>query len=166
MFGECVYVCVWLLLLLWDRISLYGPDWPGTHFVVPVGLQLRDKPASASASWVVGLKVFTTVLEFLLLWRDTMTTATLIENISLGLAYRFVIMLGSMTALRQTWCRRVLQLDPHAAGDCVPLLCIGHPDQSDPLPPAKPHLTEPLPHGPMGANYKLPQPRSRTWLSF
>lgn len=71
-----------------------------------------------------------------------MTTATLIENISLGLAYRFVIMLGSMTALRQTWCRRVLQLDPHAAGDCVPLLCIGHPDQSDPLPPAKPHLTE------------------------
>jgi hypothetical protein len=31
-----------------DRVSLYSPGCPGTHFVDQAGLELRDLPASAS----------------------------------------------------------------------------------------------------------------------
>jgi hypothetical protein len=37
-----------------DRVSLYSPDCPGTHFVDQAGLKLRNPPASASR--VLGLK--------------------------------------------------------------------------------------------------------------
>jgi hypothetical protein len=39
----------------WDRVSLYSPGFPGTHFVDQAGLELRNPPASASR--VLGLKV-------------------------------------------------------------------------------------------------------------
>jgi hypothetical protein len=39
-----------------DRVSLYSPDCPGTHFVDQAGLELRNLPASASR--VLGLKAF------------------------------------------------------------------------------------------------------------
>jgi hypothetical protein len=39
----------------WDRVSLYRPGCPGTHFVDQAGLKLRNLPASASQ--VLGLKV-------------------------------------------------------------------------------------------------------------
>jgi hypothetical protein len=39
----------------WDRVSLYSPGCPGTHFVDQAGLELRNPPASASQ--VLGLKV-------------------------------------------------------------------------------------------------------------
>jgi hypothetical protein len=38
-----------------DRVSLYSPGYPGTHFVDQAGLELRNPPASASQ--VLGLKV-------------------------------------------------------------------------------------------------------------
>jgi hypothetical protein len=38
---------------VWDRVSLYSPGCPGTHFVDQAGLELRNLPASAS--WVLGL---------------------------------------------------------------------------------------------------------------
>jgi hypothetical protein len=38
-----------------DRVSLYSPGLPGTHFVDQAGLELRNPPASASQ--VLGLKV-------------------------------------------------------------------------------------------------------------
>jgi hypothetical protein len=31
-----------------DRVSLYSPGCPGTHFVDQAGLELRNLPASAS----------------------------------------------------------------------------------------------------------------------
>ncbi|EDL38424.1 mCG148344 [Mus musculus] len=37
-----------------DRVSLYSPGCPGTHFVDQAGLELRNPPASASQ--VLGLK--------------------------------------------------------------------------------------------------------------
>jgi hypothetical protein len=37
-----------------DRVSLYSPGCPGTHFVDQAGLELRNP--SASASRVLGLK--------------------------------------------------------------------------------------------------------------
>jgi hypothetical protein len=37
-----------------DRVSLYSPGCPGTHFVDQAGLKLRNPPASASQ--VLGLK--------------------------------------------------------------------------------------------------------------
>jgi hypothetical protein len=37
-----------------NRVSLYSPDCPGTHFVDQAGLELRNPPASASQ--VLGLK--------------------------------------------------------------------------------------------------------------
>jgi hypothetical protein len=41
-----------------DRVSLYSPDCPGTHFADQAGLELRNPPASASL--VLGLKVCAT----------------------------------------------------------------------------------------------------------
>jgi hypothetical protein len=38
----------------WDRVFLYSPGCPGTHFVDQAGLELRNMPASASQ--VLGLK--------------------------------------------------------------------------------------------------------------
>jgi hypothetical protein len=62
-----------------ERVSLYRPGCPGTHFVDQAGLKLRNLPASASQ--VLGLKVCTTTPG---------TRAVLIkENIYLGLAYCF-----------------------------------------------------------------------------
>ena len=41
-----------------DRVFLYSPGCPGTHFVDQAGLELRNPPASASQ--VLGLKACTT----------------------------------------------------------------------------------------------------------
>jgi hypothetical protein len=41
-----------------DRVSLYSPGCPGTHFVEQAGLELRNLPASASR--VLGLKACAT----------------------------------------------------------------------------------------------------------
>jgi hypothetical protein len=41
-------------LVFRDRVSLYSPGCPGTHFVDQAGLELRNPPASASR--VLGLK--------------------------------------------------------------------------------------------------------------
>jgi hypothetical protein len=49
-----------LLLVFRDRVSLYSPGCPGTHFVDQVGLELRNPPASASL--VLGLKTCATTL--------------------------------------------------------------------------------------------------------
>jgi hypothetical protein len=37
-----------LVLVFQDRVSLYSPGCPGTHFVDKAGLELRNPPASAS----------------------------------------------------------------------------------------------------------------------
>jgi hypothetical protein len=44
----------------WDRVSLYSPGCPGTHFVDQAGLELRNSPASASQ--VLGLKACATTV--------------------------------------------------------------------------------------------------------
>jgi hypothetical protein len=41
-----------------DRVSLYSPGCPGTHFVDQAGLKLKNPPASASR--VLGLKACAT----------------------------------------------------------------------------------------------------------
>jgi hypothetical protein len=41
-----------------DRVSLYSPGCPGTHFVDQASFELRNPPASASQ--VLGLKACTT----------------------------------------------------------------------------------------------------------
>jgi hypothetical protein len=50
-------VVVVLFFVFRDRVSLYSPGCPGTHFVDQAGLELRNSPASASR---LGLKVCTT----------------------------------------------------------------------------------------------------------
>jgi hypothetical protein len=52
----CVCVCVYVFR---DRVSLYIPGCPGTHFVDQAGLELRNLPASASQ--VLGLKACATM---------------------------------------------------------------------------------------------------------
>jgi hypothetical protein len=42
-----------------DRVSLYSPGCPGTHFVDQAGLELKNPPASASQ--VLELKACTTM---------------------------------------------------------------------------------------------------------
>jgi hypothetical protein len=49
-----LFVCLFCFLVFRDRVSLYSPGCPGTHFVDQAGLELRDPPASASR--VLGLR--------------------------------------------------------------------------------------------------------------
>jgi hypothetical protein len=49
---------LFLFLVFRDRVSLYSPGCPGTHFVDQGGLELRNPPASASQ--VLGLKACAT----------------------------------------------------------------------------------------------------------
>jgi hypothetical protein len=49
-------------LVFLDRVSLYSPGCPGTHFVDQAGLELRNPPASASQ--VLGLKACATTPGF------------------------------------------------------------------------------------------------------
>jgi hypothetical protein len=49
---------VWFFLVFRDRVSLYSPGCPGTHFVDQASLELRNPPASASG--VLGLKACAT----------------------------------------------------------------------------------------------------------
>ena len=53
-----------VILVFGDRVSLYSPGYPGTHFVDQAGLKLRNSPASVSQ--VVGLKTCTTTAPLLL----------------------------------------------------------------------------------------------------
>jgi hypothetical protein len=48
---EAVFVFVFIFR---DRVSLYSPGCPETHFVDQAGLELRNPPASASQ--VLGIK--------------------------------------------------------------------------------------------------------------
>ena len=48
-----------LFFVFLDRVSLYSPGCPGTHFVDQSGLELRNPPASASQ--VLGLKACSTM---------------------------------------------------------------------------------------------------------
>jgi hypothetical protein len=43
------FVLFWFLVFR-DRVSLYSPGCPGTHFVDQAGLELRNLPASAFQS--------------------------------------------------------------------------------------------------------------------
>jgi hypothetical protein len=55
----CCCCCCFLSVCLFfgDRVSLYRPGCPGTHFVDQPDLELRNSPASASQ--VLGLKACT-----------------------------------------------------------------------------------------------------------
>jgi hypothetical protein len=56
-----IYLFIYFLFcfVFRDRVSLYSPGCPGTHFVDQTGLELRNPPASAS--WVLGLKACATM---------------------------------------------------------------------------------------------------------
>jgi hypothetical protein len=54
--GVVLFVC--LFVCFQDRVSLFSPGCPGTHFVDQAGLELRNPPASASQ--VLGLKACAT----------------------------------------------------------------------------------------------------------
>jgi hypothetical protein len=52
------FFLVLVLVFFRDRVSLYSPGCPGTHFVDQAGLEIRNLPASASR--VLGLKACAT----------------------------------------------------------------------------------------------------------
>jgi hypothetical protein len=52
------FVCLFVVLVFRDRVSLCSPSCPGTHSVDQAGLELRNPPASASR--VLGLKAWAT----------------------------------------------------------------------------------------------------------
>jgi hypothetical protein len=62
-FFFCLFVFVFR-----NRVSLYSPGCPGTHFVDQAGIELRNPPASASQ--VLGLKVSTTTPGVILIFND------------------------------------------------------------------------------------------------
>ena len=52
-----IYLFFWFFR---DRVSLYSPGCPGTHFVDQAGLELRNPPASASlSSGIKGVRHYT-----------------------------------------------------------------------------------------------------------
>jgi hypothetical protein len=53
-----IYLFIYLFIFQ-NRVSLYSPGCPGTHFVDQAGLKLRNPPASASP--VLGLKACATM---------------------------------------------------------------------------------------------------------
>jgi hypothetical protein len=53
-----IFLILFYFLVFRDRVSLYSPGCPGTHFVDQAGLKLRSPPASASQ--VLGLKACAT----------------------------------------------------------------------------------------------------------
>jgi hypothetical protein len=53
--SKCILFC-FVLFCFRDRVSLYSPGCPGTHSAGQAGLELRNPPASASTSQVLGLK--------------------------------------------------------------------------------------------------------------
>jgi hypothetical protein len=53
-----------VFLVFQDRVSLYSPGCPGTHFVDQAGLELRNPPASASQ--VLGSKACSTTTQLFL----------------------------------------------------------------------------------------------------
>jgi hypothetical protein len=56
--GQSIVELFFFFLVFRDRVSLYSPGCPGTHFVDQAGLELRNPPASASQ--VLGLKACAT----------------------------------------------------------------------------------------------------------
>ena len=49
------YTTLFIIIIIFqDRVSLFSPGCPGTHFVDQASLELRNLPASASQ--VLGLK--------------------------------------------------------------------------------------------------------------
>jgi hypothetical protein len=56
-----VFVCLFGWLVFRDKVSLYSPGCPGTHFVDQAGLELRNLPASVSQ--VLGLKACATTAQ-------------------------------------------------------------------------------------------------------
>jgi len=57
-FFSFFFLFFFLFFVFRDRVSLYSPGCPGTHFVDQAGLKLRNPPASASQ--VLGLKACAT----------------------------------------------------------------------------------------------------------
>jgi hypothetical protein len=58
-----VVVFLFVCFVFLDRVSLYSPCCPGTHFVDQAGLELRNLPASASQ--VLGLKACATTAQLI-----------------------------------------------------------------------------------------------------
>jgi hypothetical protein len=56
--SETSFFLLFCFVCFWDRVSLYSPVCPGTHFVDQAGLELRNPPASATG--VLGLKACVT----------------------------------------------------------------------------------------------------------
>jgi hypothetical protein len=74
-------------LVFQDRVSLYSPGCPGTHFVDQAGLELRDPPASASR--VLGLKACATTPGYKSIFDDSKTTSFMKELLK-SMAFLFI----------------------------------------------------------------------------
>jgi hypothetical protein len=65
-FLHCFFFFFWFFR---DRVSLYSPGGPGTHFVDQAGLELRNPPASASR--VLGLKACVTTARLCIVFENS-----------------------------------------------------------------------------------------------
>jgi hypothetical protein len=77
-----VFFCfvLFCFLVFQDRVSLYSPGCPGTHFVDQAGLELRNPPVSASQVLVLKACATTAQLIPLKLLMCRMTTVFLIKS--------------------------------------------------------------------------------------
>jgi hypothetical protein len=79
----CFFVVLFLCFLFFfqDRVSLYSPCCPETHFVDQAGLELRNQPASASQ--VLGLKACATTAQ------PFFVVVVVVHDALKGLLYKF-----------------------------------------------------------------------------
>jgi hypothetical protein len=82
-------------VLLWDKVFLYSPGCPGTHFVEQAGLELRNPPASAS--WVLGSKAYATMpgLIYISIWLVKIEDLLASKSPVLSSAYAWFLLLLS-----------------------------------------------------------------------
>jgi hypothetical protein len=104
------FLFLFLFLFFRNRVSLYSPGCPGTHYVDEAGLELRNSPASASR--VLGLKACATTPGFM---------ATLIKTKHLIGAGLQVQRFSPLSSWRKPW----MPAGRHGAGKAAERSTIG-----------------------------------------
>jgi hypothetical protein len=100
----CVIVYAFYFLLFiylfgfWDRVSLYSPGCPGTHFVDQAGLELRNPPAFSPTPTPPVLGFFNpTTPGYALIFKMIMTVSFYLEAVAILYAHWTCLLLKLLT---------------------------------------------------------------------
>jgi hypothetical protein len=83
----CQMVLPTFFFFFQDRVSLYSPGCPGTHFVDQAGLELRNPPASASQ--VLGLKTCATTARPTIILIEDLRNGSVVKRMDYRRGFEF-----------------------------------------------------------------------------